>query len=49
LFWFSVVLLREQCFYGLKRNAEFTKFTALHYAALIDDYETAKVLVDAGN
>ena len=44
-----VVMLREECFNGLKRNADFSKFTPLHYAALRDDYETVKLLLDAGS
>ncbi|XP_066925918.1 mitochondrial disaggregase-like [Clytia hemisphaerica] len=44
----DVVMLREECFDGLKRNADFSKFTPLHYASLRDDYETVKLLLDAG-
>ena len=41
-------MIREEYFRGLKRNADFSKFTPLHYAALLDDYDMVKLLIEAG-
>eukprot|EP00794_Sanderia_malayensis_P007190 gene7190-7996_t len=45
----EVIIAREDEFCGnLSKNADFSGFTALHYAALSDDYECIKLLLEAG-
>ena len=44
-----VIIAREDEFSNrLSKNADFSGFTPLHYAALADDYESIKLLLDAG-
>jgi len=45
----EVIIGREEEFSGrLSKNANFSGFTPLHYAALADDYECIKLLLDKG-
>eukprot|EP00795_Rhopilema_esculentum_P000978 gene978-10749_t len=45
----EVIIAREDEFSNrLSKNADFSGFTPLHYAALADDYESIKLLLDAG-
>ncbi|XP_057314855.1 caseinolytic peptidase B protein homolog [Hydractinia symbiolongicarpus] len=45
----EVLQIREQCFgERISKNSDFTGFTPLHYAALTDDFEIIKVLLDGG-
>ena len=47
---FLVIIGREEEFSGrLSKNANFSGFTPLHYAALADDYECIKLLLDKGD
>ena len=50
IFLFHLVLVaREDEFCDrLSKNADFSGFTSLHYAALSDDYECLKLLLEAG-
>lgn len=49
-FSFLVIVSREDEFCDrLSKNADFSGFTPLHYAALSDDYECIKLLLEAGN
>ena len=49
-FLLLVIIGREEEFSSrLSKNADFSGFTPLHYAALTDDYECIKLLLDNGN
>lgn len=49
LFPLIVIIKREDEFCDrLSKNADFSGFTPLHYAAISDDYECIKLLLDFG-
>ena len=46
---FDVVMARDNCFWNkLSKNADFSGFTPLHYAALSDDIACVKLLLEKG-
>lgn len=49
VFFLVVVMMREEEFSSsLNNNATFLGFTALHYAALVDNIEIARILIKYG-
>lgn len=49
LIFFSVIMVREDEFsHRLNKNANFSGFTPLHYASLIDSYEGVQLLLQGG-
>lgn len=46
---FHVVMAREECFWNrLSKNADFSGFTPLHYAALSGNFDSVKILLENG-
>lgn len=48
IFHFSVLSSREKYFKDFNANASFKGFTALHYAALLNNTESLKILLKYG-